>query len=413
METTTVGANNDFRNLWSKRDYRYEVRSLTRYDCQPEELRTDNLRQKTMLSRFYTDNSFSITGQKRYLVPQYTVGFTGDVNNLQNGITPYISPNLQWNKGKWQTRFALPVLWTNYPGANFSHLSARPSANISYKLNYAWRFMLSAAYKEQFGELLNFYNEPYYTDYRRITFVPDQLPIQQIQNYFVYGEYKKTTHEFFASLTLSFMDNKNSHIYEQTAIDGYITMIPRKMSNNSTSRRIAGTLSKGFYDIKLTTSLSAQYNQSTGEQFSNDARLPYFSNRTMLEPKINWSYWKNLDISYLSTINLTGSKVGDRELNPLWTVLQKLQLTYILPAIEVNLSADHYYNEVNNADPVTNYFIDLAFRYKYKKWQLMAALNNLLDKRQYGYSEYSTIRSYNSWINIRGREFLAGVQYKF
>lgn len=413
LQTSTVGANNDFRTLWGKQAYRYEIRSLLRYDYLPEELRTDNIEQKTQLSRFYTDNAFSITGQKSNFVPQYTIGFTGDFNNIQNGITPYIAPNLQWNKGKWQTRFALPVLWANYLGANFSRLSARPSANISCKFNYAWRLMLSAAYREQFGDLLNFYAEPYYTDYRRITYTPDQLPIQQMQNYSVYGEYKKTASEFFTSLTLSYMDSKNSHVYEQTSDDGYITMMPTKMSNHATTQRIAGTLSKGFYDIKLAASLSAQYSQSTGEQFSNNARLPYLSSRTMLEPKLNWTYWKNLDISYLATINQTGSKVGDHELNPLWTVLQKLQLTCLLSSIEATLSADHYYNEVNNADPVRNYFIDLAFRYKHKKWQFTAGVNNLLDTRKYGYSEYSAIRSYSSWIHIRGREFLAGAQYKF
>jgi hypothetical protein len=190
-------------------------------------------------------------------------------------------------------------------------------------------------------------------------------------------------------------------------------MIPREMSNQTSNRRIAGTLSKGFYGIRLNTSLTAQLSQNEGERFSNGVILPFLSNRFSLEPKINWTYLRNFEFNYQTTVSLTGSKVGERELNPLWTVLQKLQLSYVLPSFEMNLSTDHYYNEVNASDVVNNYFVDLSFRYKLNKWRFSLAMNNLLDKQQYGYTEYSDDRSYSSWINIRGREFLLGVQYRF
>jgi hypothetical protein len=308
----------------------------------------------------------------------------------------------------------MPAIWTNFPGADFSRLSVRPSANLAYKPNYAWRFTLTAGYREQYGDLLNFYGDSsYYTDYRNRIRTPESLPIQQLQNYNVYGEYKKTASEFFASLSLSYMLGTNSHIYEQTVENGYITMIPREMSNQTSNRRIAGTLSKGFYDIRLNTSLTAQVSQNEGERFSNGVILPFLSNRFSLEPKIIWTYLRNFEFNYQATVSLTGSKVGERELNPLWTVLQKLQLSYVLPSFEMNLSTDHYYNEVNASDVINNYFVDLSFRYKLDKWRFSLAMNNLLDKQQYGYTEYSDDRSFSSWINIRGREFLLGVQYRF
>ena len=413
LHSSTLGATNDFRTLWGKHHNRYEIRSYFRYEHQPEEMRTDYINQKTLLNRLYTDNAFSVTGQKGYFVPQISVGFTGDVNNLQNGINPYVAPNLQWNKDKWQTRFALPVIWTNYPGADFSRLSVRPSTNIAYKPNYAWRFTMSAGYRELYGDLLNFYPTPYYADYRSIIRSPELLPIQQVQNYMVYGEYKKTSNEFFSSLSLSYTDSRNSHTYEQSVENCTVSILPIELSNHTTSRRIAGTVSKGFYDIRLQTSLSGQFSQNKGEQFSRGELLPYLSNRINVEPKINWNYWNNFLINYLATFNLTSSTIANRELTPLWSIVQKLQLSYILPSFEMNASTEHYYNEVNNADPVNNYFVDLSFRYKLKKWRFSVDLNNLLNKRQYGYSEYSEIRSYSSWINIRGREFLAGVQFKF
>ena len=413
LQSASLTASNDFRTLWGKQDYRYEIKSLFRYDHQPEDMRTDLLRQKTLLNRLYTDNSFSITGQKGYFVPQISIGATGDVNNIQSGFTPYLAPSLQWNKEKWQTGFGLPVLWTFYPDVGFSRLSARPSANLVYKLNYAWRFSLSARYREQYGDILNFYPRSYYADYRHIIQTPGQLPVTQLQNYTAYGEYKKTASEFFASLSISYMQNKNSHIYEQTAENGYISLIPSELSNRNTSWNIAGTLSKGFYDIKLNTSLACRLSQSEGEQISKGERLPFLSNRISLEPKLIWNYLRNFEANYLATINLTGSTIGERSLNPLWSVFQKLQLSYMLPSVEINLTTDHYYNEVQNSESVNNIFLDLSCRYRHNKWRFSAELNNLLNKRQYGYTEYSGIRSYSSWIQIRGREFMVGAQYRF
>jgi len=411
--STTLGVSNDFRTLWGKNDYRYELRSLLRYDHQPEELRADSVGQHTLLNRFYTDNSFSVTAQKGYLAPQLNLGLTSDVNNLQHIISPYIAPALQWNQDKWQTRFSVPVVWANYPGYDFSRFSVRPSANLAYKLNYAWRFTLSAGYREQYGNLLNFVGDQYFRDYRNIVRTSEQLPVQQIQNYNLYGEYKKTIHEFFASLTLTYMLGKQSHINEQSAENGYIISTPVKMSNETSTKRIAGTISKGFYDIKLNTSLTATYSQSEGEQLSRGERLPFVSNRLGLEPKLSWTYWRNFEANYTANFNLTGSKIGNNELTPLWNIVQKLQLSYMLSAFEASASTEHYFNEVNNSTPVNNFFVDLSLRFRINKWRFSADLTNLLNKQQYGYTEYSEISSYSSWINIRGRAFLFGVQYKF
>jgi len=413
LRSSTLSAANDFSTLWGKQNYRYELKSLLRYERQPEELRADLIGQETLLSRFYTDNSFNITAQKGYFAPQLNVGFTSDINNLQNSINPYVAPNLQWNKDKWQTRFSLPVVWANYPGAAFSRLSVRPSANLAYKLNYAWRFTLTAGYREQYGNLLNFYGDQYLRDYRNIVRTSATLPIQQVQNYNVYGEYKKTADEFFASLSLTYLLGKHSHINEQLSENGYIISNPVAMPNRTTTKRMAGTLSKGFYGIKLHTSLTAQYTQSKGEQLSRGEKFPFLSNRLTLEPKIIWTYLRNFEANYTANINLTGSKIGNNDLTPLWSVVQKLQLSYNLSAFETALSTEHYYNEVNSAVPVNNFFVDLAFRLRYNKWRFSLNLNNLLDKQQYGYTEYSEIRSYSSWIHIRGREFLLGIQYRF
>lgn len=413
MNRSTIGGSNDFKTIWKKNENRYEVRSLLRYEHQPEKLKTDDNRQNTLLNRFYTDNSFNIIRQSGYFTFQNSVGFTGDMNNIRNGGSMYDMPSVQWNKNKWQTNFSLPLSFTNYFGAGFSRFSARPSVNLTCKMNYAWRLSLSARYNERYGDILNFFDNPYYTNYRQTIYVPEHLPVQQIQNYTAYGEYKKTSKEFFASLSLSYSQSENNYIYEHNVENGHISIIPWELSNRAVNRKISGTISKGFYDWNLQTSLSYQFNLNDGKQMSKNGLLPFETKHMSLEPKINWSYWPNFNVSYQANINLAGSTVGDNRLTPLWNIIQKFQLSYDISPVEINLSGDHYYNEISSTNVRNDFFMDISLRWKLNKWRFTLSATNLFGRKQYSYTEYSATQSYSSWINIRGREFLLSIRYKF
>ncbi|NDV59633.1 TonB-dependent receptor [Bacteroides sp. 519] len=58
-------------------------------------------------------------------------------------------------------------------------------------------------------------------------------------------------------------------------------------------------------------------------------------------------------------------------------------------------------------------FLDASLRWSSGSWQVNLHANNLLDKRRYGYTQYSSLQSYTSWIDVRGREFLVEVGYRF
>ena len=94
-------------------------------------------------------------------------------------------------------------------------------------------------------------------------------------------------------------------------------------------------------------------------------------------------------------------------------VVQKFQLSYELFPVEINLSADHYHNDVSRDKSVNAFFAGLFLRWKMGSWQFTAEATNLFNKKQYSYTQYSVTESYTSWINIRPREFMASVRYKF
>jgi hypothetical protein len=414
IKTGDLGLRNDFRNLWNPGDYTFEARSLARYNHLPSELVVDNRCERHHLNHFYTDNSFSFIRKKGLVNHQYSAGIAGQVNNIKNGFNLYAIPSWQLNQTKWYGNLSLPMVWTNYPEGGISRVAVNPSATFHYKFNYAWRFSLSGSYREQYGDLLNFLSLPYQTDYRHAICGNGRLPVQRFRHYSVYGEYKRTVQEFFASLSLNHTRNGSNRIYEQLFEENQMILTSHQLSNRGDGWSLRGTISKGFYNLGMKTSLDYQFSRNRGEQISKGERLPFTAGFMQFEPKISWSPSRYIEASYQSTFRYGGSTIGqDTHLSPLWNIIQKANVSYELFPFEVNLSADYYYNDVSRSQSVNAIFTDISFRFKHGRWLFEASATNLFNKKQYCYTEYTSLQSYSSWINIRGCEFLLAARYKF
>lgn len=414
IKTTGIGLRNDFRNIWNPAGYTLEARSVIRYNHMPSQLIINNDNERYRLNDLYTDNSLSYIRKKGLLNHQYSGGVTGQVNNIRNGFSLYAIPSWQLNRLTWYATLSLPAVWTHFPGGDFSRATVNPSASFNYKPGYAWRFSLQGSYREQYGDVLNFLTTPYQADYRHTVRNNGILPVQRLQNYSVYGEYKKTVQEFFASLSISHSRNWSNRIFEQLLEGNQVILASQQLSNTGDSWSLQGSISKGFYDLGMKASLGYQFSRSRGEQLSRGERLPFTASYMQYEPKISWSPSKYIEASYQSTIRYGGSTIGkDTRLTPLWNAVQKANVSYELFPFEVNASVGHYYNDVSSTQSVHAFFADISLRLKQGNWQFEALATNLFNKQQYRYTEYTSLQSYTSWINIRGREFLLSAKYRF
>lgn len=412
-------AKNEFRSNWNRGNTTYEAASFLRYSHLPGQLVINNEKTNLPFNQFYTDNSLAALWKKGFFSHRYTAGFKGELNTIQNGYSPYLAANWQANVDKWQWFMNLPVVWTTYPGADFSRLSASPSLSATYKYNYAWRFRWNAGFAERYGDVTALYPNTYQTNYLHTFQNNGELPVQRIQNYGLYGEYKNTIREFFATLSLHYSRQWSNLIYEQIVTPEQIT---RLTHNDSTEREVwslRGTLSKSFFDWQMKASLDYQLTQQKAEMISQGERLPFRSASMQYEPKISWSPNKRWETAYQGNFRYGGSRIGANKLSPLWNIVQKLSITYNLFPVEFNLTADHYYNDIsaNNASEknqsLNNFFLDAMIRWKTGSWQFDCVLSNLFDKQEYSYTQYNSLQSHTSWIHIRGREFLIAAQYRF
>lgn len=412
--TDDLMARNEFKSLWNRDQYTYELQSYIRYNHSPGELKVDDTRQRLHTNDFYTDNSFALFRQKGYIRHRYMAGIKARVNNIRNGYTPYFIPNWQFVYRKWQIYMNVPVEWANYPGSDFSRFAVNPSLSVIYKYNYAWQFSASANYRQNYGDILEFYDRPYRQNYLYTIIHNGELSTKRLQTYSVYGEYKNTMHEFFATLRLTYNRNWSDQMREQIVEQNNVTLISRNISNIGYGWTLRGTLSKSFYDWKLKASLDYRLTVQNAEMISGGERLEYQSRYMLYEPKIYWSPSARWETGYEGSFRYGGNRIGEStKLTPLWNIVQKLYVSYDLFPIEFKLSADHYYNDVSKEESVNAFFLDGMIRWKSGTWEVDLSVNNLFDKKQYSYTEYSSLQSYTSWINIRGREFLVSARYKF
>ncbi|MDL2255008.1 TonB-dependent receptor [Parabacteroides sp. OttesenSCG-928-G06] len=404
---------NDFKTNWNRGKYTFEAQSFVRYNHLPGELIVDRQRQRLPVNQFYTDNSFSLFRKKGYITHKYMMGINGDINNIHNRYAPYFTPNWQLAYRKWQVWLNTPLVWNNCPGIDFSRLMVNPSLTIRYKYNYAWQFSAHMSFRESYGSITDLYLSSYRTDYLHTIQNSGALPVRRYQNYSLYGEYKNTVKEFFATLRLAYSRNWSNQTYEQMVTPEQVTLVAHPASNEGYNWQLQGTLSKSVYEWNMKMSLDYQFVHQKATMISQGRQLPYETNYILYEPKISWSPNRRWETSYQGNFRYGGNKVGTNRLSPLWNVMQKLNVSYDLFPVEVNLSADHYYNDVNSEKSVNAFFFDASLRWKTGSWQFDFQLSNLFDKKQYSYTQYNSLHSYTSWIHIRGRECLFSAQYRF
>jgi hypothetical protein len=415
IATTNLGLKNEFKDIRNVGTHTLEIRSLLRYNHLPARLTIGDTDFSLPVHSLYSDQSLAFILKKGTVSHQYTAGTTGQVNNIRNSYSLYALPAWQWNPAQWSVNASLPLVWTIFPETGFSRAMANPSASLQYKFNYAWRISASGSFRETYGNLTDFYDTPYRTDYRHIIDNRGITPVEQQQAYSVYGEYKNTINEFFASLSLSQTYTSANRIYEQSFEGDQMTLTAVEAPNRSSGQTLGGALSKGFYDWRMKTSLNCAFSRSRGEQLNNGMRLPYTFSYMQYEPKISWTPSRYTEIAYQSTLRYGGSVIGrDTRLTPLRRIVRNLNFTYSQSAIvEWKISAQHYHNDIGQSQSVDAFFADFSARWKPGRWQLDASVTNLFDKRQYSYTEYTSVQSYTSWIDIRGRELILSARYTF
>ncbi|MEG2127464.1 MAG: carboxypeptidase-like regulatory domain-containing protein [Bacteroides sp.] len=435
IRTSQLAVKNLFSFIRNEENSTWEFNSVTQYAYIPSMLSLASEKNKYGQQNLYTDNKGSCLKKHNGFTRRYTVGVQGEWGKVQHtkdmfAVSLYVSPYFELGRGKWLTSLSLPLKSSRYFAQQKSFLFFDPVLYLRYQLDYHWRFSLYGSLSHVTGDITDLYPFMYRTDYRTWKNGKGLFPVSTRQLYNLYGEYKNTAQEFFITATLAYQRAHNNTLNEQCLSEDAIVYTRRKLNNHTDNWSLQSTLSKGFFDWNLKTSINLLLSRSAGRQLTKiqNTAAPFFKAEVygkvllqtyrydylQVEPTLIWSPAELFDAEYHATIGYGGSKIGnDTHLSPLLNLVQRLHVTFSIGRADLRLSGEYYRNDLGAGAHLNTVFADAALLYKVKKWRLEARMNNLFNKKEYAYTQYSATQTYTSRLNIRPREMMVLVSYQF
>lgn len=422
IQTSQLKADNSFHLLRNKGMNTWEVNSAMQYTLLPSSLQVADEKETYRRQSLHTDNSISYLRKHNDFTQQYRAGVQGEWGSLSqasgcptdiSNLSVYFTPFFQLERGKWQGNLTLPFHGKRFFSQKENYLLYAPSIYLRYQIDYHWKLTFFSSLIRSVGNGINLYRSIYRTDYRTWR-NNGTTPVSLSQNYRLYGEYKNTAQEFFITASLYYQHAWKNALYGQSISQDSIIHTLHDLPNRTEYWSFTGTLSKGFYDWHLKTSLNFSLNRNTGKQLTNKLLQTYRYDYLKIEPKIIWQPTPNLEAEYHATVGYGGSKIGyDTRLTPLLDFVQRLYLTMSFGKFELRLSGEHYRNDLNSNTHLSTVFADASLVYKKGKWRLEINFNNLLNKKGYAYTLYSATQSSTSRLNIRPREVMITASHQF
>ena len=423
IQTSELKAGNIFHLLRNKEADTWEINSKVQYALLPSTLQVTDETDKYRQQSIYTDNSVSYLHKHNDLTQQYRAGMQGEWGTLSqpsvcrsdvSNLSIYMAPYFQLERGKWMGSLRLPFRGKRFFSPKENYFLYSPSFYLRCQVSHRWKLTLFAGLNRSAGDGTDLYPLTYRTDYRTWRDNNRLIPVSLSRNYQIYGEYKNTVQEFFVTASLYYQRVRQNTIHEQNVSQDSIVHTRRSLRNHTGSWSFSSTLSKGFYDWHLKTSLNLSLSRTTGKQLTNSVLQTYRYDYLKAEPKITWMPARNFEAEYHATIGYGGSKIGDNaRLAPLLDFVQRLHLTFSIGHVNIRLSGEHYRNDLNSDTHLNTLFADASLIYRTGKWRLEGSLKNLFDKKEYAYTTYSATQSYTSRLNIRSREFVMTAGYQF
>ena len=416
IRTHQMEAENRFNTIYNKENCTWGIRSYLHYTYLPSSLSFGEVKQDIDLHQAYTDNQLYYLRKRNGFGIELTTGINGrltsvnqDIDFQAHRLQVYARPNLSWERNEFRMGIIPNVTWEHHPKQRESHTYFNPQFYIRHRFSPRWSIQASASLQHQTEGIEDYVPIPYYTDYRTLACMKEEMESIQHQSYMLYTEYKRPAKEFFWTLTLMHSNSHRNYLTHTEHQDGMFYLSSLEYPHRTENYQARSIVSKGFYDWNLKASLEATYNYGKGVQGGQGSTQSYESHWLSFKPKLHWnpSHW--FSASYQAEINRNQTS----SLPALWDVQQRLTLHIGNDTWYVNLNGEHYRNELSANECKDTWLADVGIQYHIGKWRWSASLNNLFNQEEYRYTTYSDVRSYTSWMKMRPREIMVSLQYQW
>ena len=340
------------------------------------------------------------------------------VDNLSIGL----SAEIVWRDRKVSTSLYIPVGYRYFnlkdrlkdARTDKNRVRIEPRLDFSYKISSNHDLNLKYALNYSMPSILNLYSNYILTSYRQLSAYDvaglfEGLNLSSSVSY----NFKNLFSMSFAGMDLSWHRQRPDVLYG-SYYDGLVERVISQRTNETSdmvSANIRG--SQGFDWRRLTIGLSASYSYYTSPLLVQNSVIRYSGKSLGVNGDISLTPFKWLSLAYEGEYYQSASRQNGFDCMP-WirTLTNKGTLDFNLPGgVSLRTSVYHYYNNLNDCDK-SFLLLNVEARYSIKRFSFTLSCDNLLNRKEYVYSNRSALTEFNSIYNIRPRSILFKIRFR-
>lgn len=367
-----------------------------------------------------SNNIFGLTWKNKLGFEYHRQTLSAKFENISLGNKEYLNrsipsfeTSLSLKRGSIIFNADIKIKWWNIKGTVGSKSSLLPELNMYFK--YDLNSKSSISYQYNFGQstynLRQLYGMNIYTSYRSITTNELSLKINPTHINTIHYEYLHPIKGLSYMGTIQSVISKNKSLAQSSFNKDeiyIISHIPADFYRYSTN--ISSRISKSFSWWKSLFAISGNYAYTENKRLNKNAITNYYQNALFgtFSVSMRPASWLSLDLDISGIKNkLTGKGIDTKTSN----INYNFDIHYIVTK-EVTMSwKNNYirYPDLNN----NVFFSDLSLFYEHKRMEYELCVNNIFNKKAYCQNFISPDYSVISKFNIRPREFIFKISFRF
>lgn len=335
-----------------------------------------------------------------------------------------ITPTLEYNKNGFKGNIVLPISYIPYflndrvehDKLTKHRLIISPHIYLKYGLGGGWEASLSGGLSQRKVDEQQFYKGVILRNYRNLS-----QGFIDFKNDYSYTAstnwiYKDILRMFFFSINLTGNWGYASRTPSIYFIDEYIVNTYQKSDQSKSMWMLSGRLSKGISRIDGMIGLQFSGSTMNSTTYQNDKKNDFRMRNWRISSDFNSRIVKWLDMTYKIEYAQNRLNMKDSDFKSVRNNLAQSLLFIILPRSNYNvkINTEHYYNELTDDLSKNFVFADVDFNYSFKNgWEVGLGVKNIFNKQNYDYTIYNGLSTVYQSFNIRPRNIMATVSFRY
>lgn len=327
----------------------------------------------------------------------------------------YATPQLDYERSNWRATMRVPVKWL-YHRLNGQHnyINLMPQLSVRKKTSAKSEFSCALAYSLSSPQAYMNISAPILADYRNL-FIGESFDkyTRHVSATLSY-RYRNPLNALFVNASAAYNHSRSSVMSNQLFVENLVISTYAEKVYNTNSWTLNAGISKGIGHSKMVVGIDVNAASTTASSMRNNVVSPYRQYTAVVKPYFKGNIVRWLSLNYDAGYSVSHWKV-DKVSNSHHSLNQNIFATFMPhDRVQLTLGGEHFMTRFPEGNTKHLLLFDAsAVWHANSKIRLSLTANNLLNKRQYSYITYGTLSRSEHTFQIRSRDIIIAMQYRF